>query len=252
MKKFVFGLMFLFVLDAHSDDQGGVGKQLEPFGFVYGFGFGVNKEIYRGYDRRVIPLPVIGYRSERLNIYGPFASYDVATLGDFDFFLQVAPRFQGFDESDSNAFTGMEKRKFSMDAGVGAKYRQGNWNTKFSYLRDILDRSDGNEVSITLGRAFQKGPLFYQPSISVSHLSKNHVNYYYGVGTDESNASRPSYKAGSAFNTSLGFSISTPLFFEGFTQLAINYTSFDDAITNSPIVDDKSNVGLRILFSKYF
>ena len=60
MKKFVFGLMFLFVLDAHSDDQGGVGKQLEPFGFVYGFGFGVNKEIYRGYDRRVIPLPVIG------------------------------------------------------------------------------------------------------------------------------------------------------------------------------------------------
>ena len=94
--------------------------------------------------------------------------------------------------------------------------------------------------------------MFYEPSFSISHMNDEHVNYYYGVGEDESNASRPNYKAGSAFNTSLGFTVSTPLFFGGFTQLAIDYTYFDDAITNSPIVEDKSNVGLRLLFSKYF
>ena len=252
MKLFIAGLTFFLVIAAHGDERDAVRQQLEPFGFVYGFGLGVNKEIYRGYDRRVIPLPIIGYRNERLTIYGPFVSYEAVKISAVDVFLQIAPRFQGFDESDSSAFSGMKERKSSMDAGVGAKYERGVWNTKFSYLRDILDRSDGAELSVTLGRAFQKGPIFYEPSISISHLNDEHVNYYYGVGEDESNASRPNYKAGSAFNTSLGFAVSTPLFFGGFTQLAIDYTSFDDAITNSPIVEDKSNVGLRLLFSKYF
>lgn len=31
-----------------------------PQGFLYGVGVGVNQEIYRGYKRRVIPLPLVG------------------------------------------------------------------------------------------------------------------------------------------------------------------------------------------------
>ena len=36
---------------------------------------------------------------------------------------------------------------------------------------------------------FRKGPLFFEPSLSLSYLDSAHVNYYYGVKSNETNCS---------------------------------------------------------------
>ena len=62
---------------------------------------------------RVIPLPILGYRGDRLSVLGPFVSYDVLNQRDgIKLSAQASPRFQGFDSSDSDVFIGMDERDF--------------------------------------------------------------------------------------------------------------------------------------------
>lgn len=246
-----FGL-FAANLHAQEEQRGEARKAIEPYGYIYGIGLGISREIYKGYDRRVIPLPIIGYRGEKLNVYGPFVSYDATQMGAVDVSLQVAPRFQGFDENDSDVFEGMEDRKFSMDAGIALSYDKHNWKTNVSAMFDVLGRSNGYELSMGVGRVFRFGPVFVEPSVSIDYLDDKHVDYYYGVRMNEATGSRAYFQGDHAVNYAVGLSVSTPIFFGGFTQLAFDHTWFDSSITDSPIVEDERNISFRLLFSKMF
>ncbi|WP_404394028.1 MipA/OmpV family protein [Pseudoalteromonas phenolica] len=245
-------LPVFFSANTFADERGDVRAQLEPKGYLYGIGLGLSQEIYKGYNRRVIPLPILGYRGEKLSVYGPFVSYELLELGDVELEVQASPRFQGFDESDSDIFLGMEERDFSMDLGAYLKYERDNWKLSVGFLRDIFNKSDGLELKAKIAKAYKFGPIFFEPNLSISHLDKNHVDYYYGVRDFEVTQSRALYQGDSAINQSIGFSVSTPIFFGGFTQLAIDYTMFDSSITDSPLVERDNNLSMRLLFSKFF
>ncbi|QOL25388.1 MipA/OmpV family protein [Thalassotalea sp. LPB0316] len=238
--------------NSQLDERGENRAQLEPKGFLYGFGLGLSGEIYQGYDRRVIPLPVLGYRGDNFEILGPFASYDIYTASDIDFKFKLAPRFQGFDDGDSDVFIGMDERDFSMDAGLGVGYERNNWQVDVSAMFDVLGKSKGQEISAKVGKIFRQGPIFIEPNVQVSYLDDKHVDYYYGVRAHEVSETRGFYQGKSAVNYSVGLSVSTPILFDGFTMLALDYTLYDDTITNSPIVDQDTNLNLRLLYSAFF
>ena len=235
-----------------EESRGEERERIEPKGFLYGFGLGINQEIYKGYDYRVIPLPIIGYRSDDFRVLGPFISYDALAIGEVEISIQAAPRFQGFDESDSYVFKNMSDRKFSMDAGLGLSYERNNWKIGLSSMFDILGNSNGYEASANISRVFRQGPVFFEPRLSVSYLDDKHVDYYYGVKAEETNEFTSQYQGSSALNTTLGFSVSTPILLGGFTSIAIDYTWYDNSITKSPLVEDDTNLSARLLFSKFF
>jgi len=249
----LIGAVALLSVSVSADEsRGDARERIEPKGFMYGFGLGINKEIYKGYGNRVTPLPIVGYKGDNFQILGPFVSYDALKFSDIKLTLQAAPRFQGFDDSDSYIFENMEERKFSMDAGVGLTYEKKDWKINFSSMFDLLDRSNGYEAQANISRVFRKGPLFFEPSLSLSYLDNNHVDYYYGVKANETNAFTAQYKGQSALNTTLGFSVATPLFWGGFTRLSFDYTWYDSSITDSPLVDSDGSLSARLLFSKFF
>lgn len=227
-------------------------KSLDSTGYLYGLGVSTNKEIYKGYNRRTIPLPIIGYKGEKLKVFGPFISYQVSQKSGFNFFIQAAPRFQGFDDSDSDIFVGMKDRKFSMDVGAAFSYEANEWKIKFSSMFDVLNRSNGAELVTSLSHTFRFGPIFLEPRLTFSYLDSNHVDYYYGVDKDEVTEIRNEFTGKSALNTGLGLSISTPILFNGFTQLNIQRTWFSDEITESPLVEDHSNISVRLLYTRNF
>ncbi|WP_306107175.1 MipA/OmpV family protein [Pseudoalteromonas tunicata] len=235
-----------------EQSRGEARERLEPEGFLYGIGLGINQELYKGYDKRVIPLPILGYRGKRLSVLGPFVSYDFLQLDGVRFAVQAAPRFQGYDSSDSDVFIGMDKRKFSFDAGLGIKYQRDDWNFDVSSMFDVLNKSNGYELKTSIGRAFKQGPLFIEPTLSVRYLDANHVDYYYGVAAHEATFARPMYEGKSAINTSVGLSIGTPIFFGGFTRLGIDYTWNDSSISESPLVERDTNLSLILLYSRFF
>ena len=235
-----------------DEDRGEAREKIERQGFVYGAGLVVKKEIYKGFDRRVIPLPTIGYRGEKLTVLAPFVSYDLAKFEAIKFSLRAAPRFQGFDDSDSDIFEGMEERRFSMDTGVGLRYAKNDWKVDIGAMFDVLNRSNGYELHSRLGRVFNYGPFFFEPKVTVSYVDAKHVDYYYGVASDEVNSFRSQYSGESTVNTSFDFSVSTPIFFGGFTSISVGRTWFGSGITDSPLVEDSSDYSFRIAFAKYF
>jgi outer membrane protein len=227
-------------------------KPGDTSGYLYGLGISTNKEIYKGYNRRTILLPIIGYRGEKLNVYGPFVSYRGTELSDFNILIQAAPRFQGFDDTDSYIFEGMKDRKFSMDVGASLNYKNKDWKISFSSMLDVLNRSNGIEMITSISHTFRFGPIFVEPKLTFSYLDSNHVDYYYGVGKDEVGENRAEYIGKNALNTGFGLSISTPILFGGFTQLSLQRTWFSEEITDSPLVEDHKNIIVRLLYNRSF
>ena len=225
-------------------------KRIEPQGFNYGFGMLVNQELYRDYPLRIIPLPVIGYKSENLSIFGPFASYKVATLQDFSLTLHLQPRFAGFDEKDSPFFAGMKKRKFSMDGGISLTYKKNNWRIHLQGLADLLGRSSGYESDLKISKVFRLGPVFLEPHASLAYQDSRLTDYYYGVRKEEenNNLGRHYYHAGRALNPSVGLSIATPIFFNGLTRLQLTNTWYDKSLLNSPLTSSRSS-GYTFIFT---
>ncbi len=241
------------VVSAESASQRGENRtRVEPMGFLYGAAIGIQREIYKDYDRRVIPLPILGYRGDKLNVFGPFISYEILSLGDFKFSARAQPRFGGFDESDSDIFEGMEERKISMDVGLGLTYQRDNWKFEIAALHDALDRSNGTESSARLGKVFRFGSVFIEPRVGLSYLDSRHVDYYYGVDESEATNNRPEFEGRDALSSSLGISLTTPAFFNGLTRISLDNTWYDSSITDSPLTETDSSLTLRASFSKFF
>ncbi|MFT6905149.1 MAG: outer membrane protein [Oleiphilaceae bacterium] len=228
--------------------------RIEPHGFIYGFGLGINQEVYKDYNLRVIPLPLVGYRGEDLRIFGPFASYDIADFDKLSFSIKLAPRFAGFDESDSSVFNGMDKRKSSLDAGIGVEYKFNNARIDYSVMFDILGNYNGYESSSNLSYVWRLGPFFIEPSIGLKYQDANMVNYYYGVRAHEVSATREQYSPDYALNSTAGISATTNSFLNGFTRIGLTKTWYGNAITDSPLVeiDSMSGLSLFLSYSRFF
>lgn len=227
-------------------------QQAAPEGFLYGFGIGVNQEIYRGYSSRTIPLPILGYRGEKLSVYGPFISYKLLELGNISFSTKLAPRFAGFDESDSSVFTGMAKRKDSLDGGIGVQLRQQGWLLEADMMFDLLGNSNGWESKLAVSYSYIATVVMIEPKFGISYSGSKLVNYYYGVSPDEATAQRAAYKASDTFNYNAGVSLSTPLFFDGITRLGIEHHWYGSSISDSPLTDRDSGWSATLSWSTFF
>lgn len=246
-------LVLLCSLSVLAEDRENINSQAKgTTGFIYGVGLSINEEIYKGYNRRIMPLPLIGYKGENLTVYGPFINYNIKDVNNIKLGLSLSPRFQGFDESDSYIFKGMKDRKNSIDAGANISYQNNSWKIALSTMVDALNYSGGYELKSTLGYTFRFGAVFVEPSISISYLDSKHVDYYYGVSDDEMNQDRNAYKGDKAVNKNIALSIATPIFFEGLTRFNVGYWQYDDAITNSPLVKTKNSVNIQLFFTKMF
>jgi len=233
-----------------ADDR----AQIEPNGFIYGFGLGINQEIYKDYGMRVIPIPLLGYRGEDLKIFGPYASYDIADFDKLSFSIKLAPRFAGFDEGDSSVFKGMDTRKSSLDAGIGVEYKFNNVRVDYSMMFDILGNYKGYESSSNVSYVWRLGAFFIEPSIGLKYQDSDMVNYYYGVRAHEVSATRGAYSPGYAVNSIVGISAATNSILNGLTRIGLTKTWYGNAITDSPLVEVDATSGLSFFlsYSRFF
>lgn len=228
-------------------------NKIEPEGFLYGLGLAMKQEVYKDYGMRVVPIPVLGYRGKDLKIFGPFASYDIADIDNFSFSIKLAPRFAGYDQDDSDVFTGMDKRKSSMDGGVGIEYKRNNLRIDYSLMFDLLGNSNGTESSANVSYVWRFGRIFLEPSFGLKYQDSDLVNYYYGVRDNEANATRSQYSADHALNSKVEITATTP-FLGGLTRIGITKNWYDSAIRQSPLVDINAASGISIFlsYSRFF
>ena len=203
-----------------------------------------------GADTESLLLPYFRYQGEHLRLDLATIGYawqvsdtvEIAAIGEF--------RFDGYDPADSDALTGMAKRRPAFDAGISAAH-MADWGIlRLDALHDITRTHSGYEFRAAYQYPFQSGPLLLAPSIGVSWQSRSLTNYYYGVRAGEASANRPAYATGAATNVFAELAVSYALG-EKFELLGgASYTRLDKGIRRSPVIehDERTMAFAAVLF----
>lgn len=218
----------------------------------WGAGVAESQDVYRDFDSRIVPIPVIAYQGENLRFYGPFVSYRFYSQDNFFSELLLQPTFAGYQESDSHTFTGMDDRDFSLAAGVRVNYKWQKWQLSVDGVHDVLSVNEGYQLGARLSYPWKVGVAMIEPGISRHYWDKNYINYYYGVKTSEATAWRPAYEADAGVNSELDLSVRVFRVWGGMLGARLSYTVYDSSIDDSPLTDSNSAFGTNIYFSKSF
>jgi len=203
-----------------------------------GPGFVLSGKPYKGYDEDIFPIGMVFYESPTWSFRGTEVGYRLFDTESLDFKAIARWRFDGYDDDESSALTGMDRRHMTVDGGASLAW-SGDWGAlTASFVNDLLGRHDGRELRFAYSKRFALGDLSLTPSVGMRWQSDNLVRYYYGVETDEVRAGRPRYRPKEAINPYAGVSLSYDL--EGPWSLygALQYEWLASEITDSPIIED--------------
>ena len=220
-------------------------------GFVYGAGVAFHEQIYKDFHQRSIALPIIGYVGDKLKIFGPYINYSFLKKDHWTLDFVLAPRFNGFSQSDGVFFEGMQERKDTLDAGLNIKFAPKQWRFELKSLHDLLSRSQGSSFDLSVTRKYKIMGLTIEPSVAVNQMNSALTDYYYGVRPSEATQLRPFYRGRSALNKELGLAITAfvPI---GIFRLDMDNTWYASGITDSPLVDRSHALSARLAFIRYF
>lgn len=180
-------------------------------------------------------IPFISYEGERVSVDFQQVSYRLLQYDDFELKTLARIRFQGADYS-SSTLQGMQDRKPSLDVGFSASMGSEWGILTTAVVTDAIGKHEGHEVIASYSVPIQLERLVIVPTVGVKWLSRNLVDYYYGVRSNEARPGRPTYQGLATYNTFSELSV-TYLLTPHWSLLAgASVTHLGNNIRNSPII----------------
>jgi outer membrane protein len=227
----------------------------QPAAARWGVGAGVAAidSPYAGEDIRIRPIPLLSYEGQRFFFRGPTGGYHLVNTRTFSVDFIGAARLDGIDVEDLGmdelAARGvdrglLEDRDDQLDAGFGLSWRGDFGELQLRAVTDITDTSDGQEVSLTYSRRMQMGLFTITPLVSVSYLSEDLANYYYGILDNEVSRGVMNYEPGAAVTPQAGVNVMRP-FGEHWAMMAsVRYVLLPDEFSDSPLIESDSSASM--------
>ncbi|GKT19966.1 MipA/OmpV family protein [Acidovorax sp. SUPP2522] len=222
-----------------------------------GLGLMVKDSPYAGEGTKTTALPLIRYEGERFYFRGLTAGAHLMHSKGFSLDAIASLRTDGISAKDFGvqelARNGinrslLEDRDNGLDLGVAASWRGAAGEFELSAKADVTGASEGFELSARYGYGFQLGRGRLTPSISVSHLSKDMANYYYGTLNEEVARGVVDYKPGAATIPKLGLTYVHPIGQHWQFMTALQYKVLPKKITNSPLLKAGTNGEGSVMF----
>lgn len=151
-------------------------------------------------------------------------------------------RFTKLEAGDDPRLVNLDDREQTLDGGISAQVRGGWGQLQAAWLADLLGRHEGQEANLTYRYRWDIGNLMLSPFVTYTWQDSKLANYYYGVTPEEANAGLPAYLPGNAENFSYGLNAWYNLTDHIFLFGNAGFTTFDSAITDSPLMDEKRQV----------
>ncbi|MFV0482154.1 MAG: MipA/OmpV family protein [Campylobacteraceae bacterium] len=206
-----------------------------------GVGVGIQNDIYKGADSKVVPLPIINYRNNYLYINGAEIGTFLYQNSMLSLSATVKGRFDGYDDA-KGYMSGMKDRKFSVEGGLRADLKTDFGNLKTGAYYDLLGRYDGYSAELEYSYPFNYERWGFAPFVGVEYLSGDLVEYYYGVKHSEARAGRAYYAGGNTVNLNTGIN-AYYILNDSFTLFGrFGATFFGDDIKKSHIVKEDYRV----------
>ena len=144
----------------------------------------------------------------------------------------------GYGSEDSDVFSGMDRRDWSLQAGVNVGKRLDRIAIDLFVTTDLLGEHDGEEYDLRVARPFDFGRWELVPEIGLRHQSSNFVNHYFGVRASEIiPGRRDEYVPGSALTPSVKLGYSYRINDNWFMTASAKIAFVPDEIRDSPLVD---------------
>jgi len=226
------------------------------------FGISANVANENGYkdldDKASLSLGV-EYRGDKFNMGKDGVSYEFIHADNYAVEALATSNNSGFEAKDGKNFTGMDKRKTSIDLGGRMIVKTGIGPVTLDATKDV-HASKGYEAGIKVGGIAPHAPHWTgERTINVAatgglrYQSKKVVDYYYGVKNTEATANRNAYKGKSAITPYLGVEAQADLTEHISLTGNLGITRQPNAIRNSPLAKDKkyqpvANVGFTYWF----
>jgi MipA family protein len=230
---------------AHAEDEV---REYRPWHL--GVGGIVQDQPYAGVGSETTGFPVIGYFGERLQVFGPRANYLLLGNDTFSLKADAIVRFSSYEPEDSAALQGMEERDMTIDAGFTGT-AEGDWGElELGVLTDVLDRHSGQEVRLSYGYELGDRNLSVTPFVGLRWMSADLSNYYYGVRPAEATLARPAYEVPSTTSAFVGATARYRLGGRWSVFGTLAWQRLDDAVSESPIVEDDTSAMLLITLTR--
>lgn len=153
---------------------------------------------------------------------------------------------RGWTATDDPLLTGMSDRDNSVEGGVNILWPIKNWRVGLGYFTDLSDNSEGQSASLRLSRSIALSPDWrIIPGLSLEWLSKDIVDYYYGVTGTEATPARPAYAGRAGLNVRAGLVTTYSLSPRWMLLAGVNHTRLGSAIADSPLVTRNNQTELH-------
>ncbi|WP_185960669.1 MipA/OmpV family protein [Aliidiomarina halalkaliphila] len=233
----------LLSMVSHADDDV---QQGPPLGWSFGAAVISNDLSYRGVDSDVIVVPAVGYEGEDYFIRGLSVGRHLYRDRAQQLWTTVNLDLSRFKPSESSdvQMQQLDSRKISANWGLGYRYTPNRWvNLTFTVNTDVSGRHNGQraqaQYALPLNRPMQAWQI--SPQIGVNYMSKDYVNYYFGVSEVEAIGSGISeYRGDHSVNPFVGVS-GYQYFSERLSMAAgYQYSRTASGIANSPMATQRS------------
>lgn len=208
--------------------------------FSLGAGVLVSPDPYKGYQKRVYPVPLINYDSERFYFKGLTTGYYLWNDGTNQLSVTAfySPLHYRAKESNNRAMKELNNRHSSVMAGVSYQHKA-NWgNVRTTLAGDVLDNSNGVMGDVAYSYSFRNGDWQIAPGIGASWFNERMNRYYYGISGKESGRSGMSrYRPGNSWSPYLEMSVNYSLGSDWSVLFSGRYFQLNKQITDSPMVN---------------
>lgn len=202
--------------------------------FITGIGYIAPQEYRKDNEINPLPfglsvVPMIAYRSKKLRVSGPNASYALKN-GSIGLRLNLnmtGDRYEAYE---------LDRRGTAVNGGVSLRLM----NIILKYSSDISRVYNGNVFGISLVHRFSLGAnLSLAPRITKEYLGKAFTRYYFGVEASET-GQFPEYAPKEAVNDIYGMVLNYKLSLNSSLASSYSYKVFDNEIYKSPTISRSS------------
>ena len=180
----------------------------------------------------------------RFYVRGPALGVYLLGGGDWTVSTGVSLELGDTDRGDSPQLADMAELDNVLLGEFRVSYDAG-WGELLSRVAaDISGRHDGFLAGVSYGIPFAVGGWQVEPRVGIEWHGAKVNRYYYGVSAADALPDRPAYRPDAGMSYEFGVSATYTFAQRHTLQLAASMESFDDEVTDSPIVDRSSRRSL--------
>ncbi|MET3108572.1 outer membrane protein [Oxalobacteraceae bacterium GrIS 2.11] len=226
------------------------GEADTPFTGDIGLGIDSAPNIARSNSAHVSPVPYLNFEYGKFFARVDMFGYSLAPVGFGS--LELVTRVLNDAYTPTSAFGDLARRKSPIPLGLGTLQITPVGAVLLNVYHDV-GQSGGNLADLLFAEEIDLPGTAIYPQIGAEYRSRDYVRYFYGVSNAEAAQIRTrSYQPGAATNLFVDLLVEQKILGNWYLNANIRKTLFASPVTDSPLVEPRTNVTGLVALSYRF